>query len=357
MAFSKKARHGVGSTPRAGFLGFECLRELCLLSGGIAAVMIFINGVNQPNQDNLTTSMKAGAAAEAQPDQPIYRICPQPDQKLVWLKRGDSTLVQVSLESGDVVDRIPIFSSSVSSAAHSLDGRVHACATVPGGITIVRDGITLVDEPIPALAFPVVTVDVSGDGRSVAAGAENREVRIWSLSDARPTSRSLTLKSPAVHVLWSEQGDRLLIGCGDGTLCVFNPEGQEIWKVDGTFARISSLAWTLDGQRIAVGMQGGDVAVLDPADGQLVWRSRHDSVQISAVAFAPDNQRLVVGGFDRHVDILSASNGERLQRMSGHYDMVRALYFLPDGERVVSGSLDGTLRVWSSSEGRELQRF
>lgn len=357
MLLFKRTAKDAGRVSRSGFLGIECLRELCLLCGGIAVVMGLINGAADTGGDQLTTAMRAGAAAEAQPDLPIYRIDLMSNPNVVWIKRGDVGIDQVSLVTGQVLDRVPTFACNVSASAHSRDGRVHACGTNPGGLTIVRDGITLVDEPDPAVTGSVVNLTVTADGSRVAAADDKQRILIWNLAVSPPHRLAIRLETSPVLADWSVDGDRLLVGCGNGVVKMFSADGELVWSQKPDDHRTTAIAWSQDGTRVAVGQYGGNIIVLNARDGGLQWRSWHDSIQVSAVTFAPDGERLAASGFDRTVDVVSAADGRRLQTMPGHYDMVRALQFLPDGDRILSGSLDGTLRIWSASAGRQLQKM
>ncbi len=357
MLLFKRTAKDAGSVARSGFLGIECLRELCLLCGGIAVVMGLINGAADSDDNQMTTAMRACAASKAQPDQPIYQIELLSNRDAAWIKRGDTGIDQISIVTGQVLDRVPTFAGSVAATSHSGDGRVHACGTNPGGLTIVRDGITLVDEPDPAVTGAVVELAVNPDGSRVAAADDRRRILIWNLTESPPVRSTIRVETSPVLVDWSPDGERLLVGCGNGVVKVLSADGKVLWSKKPDDNRSTAIAWSPDGTRVAIGQHGGDIVVLNARDGELLWRSWQDSIQVSAVTFAPDGQRLAASGFDRTVDVVSANDGRRLQTMPGHYDMVRALRFLPDGDRILSGSLDGTLRLWSASAGRQLQKM
>lgn len=357
MQLFKQTARDAGCVARSGFLGIECLRELCLLCGGIAVVMGLISGATETDVGPLTTAMRAGAAAEAQPDQPIYRIHLEPQWDAAWIKRGDAGIDRVSLVDGRVLNRISTESNSVSASAHSRDGRVHACGTNPGGLTIVRDGVAIVEEPNAARTGPIVELAVTADGTRVAAAVDKSGILIWNLTESPPNPIRISLEASPIHVDWSSDCDRLLVGCGNGLVTVLSAEGTVVWSMHHDEHRTTAVAWSPDGTRVAIGQYGGDIVVLNAQDGGLLWRAWHDSLQVSAVSFAPDGKRLAASGFDRTVDVISAADGRQLVKMPGHYDMVRAVQFLPDGDRILSGSLDGTLRIWSASAGRQLQKM
>lgn len=339
---------------RAVVSGFRCLREILLLCGGIAAVLVIVGWSVEVEDWQLTTAMQAGAEAKARPDQPIYRIDLAPDENAAWIRRGESGIDKVSLATGHVLDWIPTAGRYVPDAAHSRDGRVHAWSTAPRFFTVTRDGVVLVDEPE---IDTIENVSLTSNGSRAAAIDASGRILIWNLTESPPSRKPLMLEAIPHHVEWSPDGERLVAGCGNGLVSLLRSDGGTVWARNYDQHTITAVAWSPGGACVVVGQKGGDVVALNAEDGALRWRSRQDSIQVSTVTFSPDGERLAVSGFDRSVVVISAVDGRRLQRMPGHYDMVSALQFLPDGDQILSGSLDGTLRIWSASAGRQLRKM
>ena len=70
---------------------------------------------------------------------------------------------------------------------------------------------------------------------------------------------------------------------------------------------ISTVAWSPDGRKVAIGtywdvnddIYGGDVTVLS-SDGEELWSSGNLGDYVYSVAWSPDGEKLVVGGaFDK----------------------------------------------------------
>jgi WD40 repeat protein len=354
MPIFKRAIAGACEACRAVLSGVRCLREILLLCGGIAAVLVILGGAVEVDGWQLTTAMQAGAEAKARPDLPIYRIDLVPDENAAWIRRGDSGIDKISLATGQVLDWIPTAGRYVPDAAHSRDGRVHAWSTAPRFLTVTRDSVVLVDE---LESDTIENVSLTSNGSRAAAIDASGRILIWDLTESPPRRRSLMLEAVPQQVEWSPDGDRLVAGCGNGLVSLLQSDGRTVWARNCDRYSATALAWSPDGACVVVGQQGGDIIALNAEDGALRWRSRQDSIQVSAVTFSPDAERLAVSGFDRSVVVISAVDGRRLQKIPGHYDMVSALQFLPDGDQILSGSLDGTLRIWSASSGRQLRKM
>ncbi len=72
-----------------------------------------------------------------------------------------------------------------------------------------------------------------------------------------------------------------------------------------------------------------------------------------SVAFSPDGQLVAVGGDDRVVRFWDSENGEELTVLSGHTGLISALAFSPRGELLATASADRTVKLWDFKK-REL---
>ncbi len=352
---------GRRNAARAGFLNIEHLRELALICGGIVVVLalpLVLRDVEQFQATSLTSAFQAGTTGEARPEHPVYSLCVLADEQSAWLRQSHSSLVHVSLADGNLLDRIPAISDRVLESAHSLDGRVHAYASLPGGsLVVIRDGEQCVEELLDIPGSDSRGLAVTADGSRVAAACGER-ILLWDLTISPPSRIEISANSISQKMMWCPGGDRLLVACDYGVVKMLSVDGKILWEQSHIVKRIESVAWGPWGALVAVGFSdGGDLAVLDAADGDLRWREKLDSISVNAVSFSPDGKRLATAGSDRIVSIISVENGQRLAAMSGHYDTVTALQFLSDGDRIVSASLDGTLRIWSAGARRELQKL
>ena len=73
----------------------------------------------------------------------------------------------------------------------------------------------------------------------------------------------------------------------------------------------------------------------------------HDhNAKITAIAFSPDGTRMASGDANGTLLFWDANTGQKLQELYGHFDYIQFLQFSPDGKTLVSRSADGTIRFW-----------
>ncbi|KZP22859.1 hypothetical protein FIBSPDRAFT_952434 [Athelia psychrophila] len=113
------------------------------------------------------------------------------------------------------------------------------------------------------------------------------------------------------------------------------PAFQQVFE--GHTGSVYSVAFSLDGQRIASGSQDGTVRIWDAMTGTLVARpftiKGHPSY-VLPMAFSPDATGAIIAG-----------------PLEGHTSTVNSVVFSPDGQRIASGSDDGTVQIWDAKIG------
>jgi WD40 repeat protein len=78
---------------------------------------------------------------------------------------------------------------------------------------------------------------------------------------------------------------------------------------------------------------------------------------VYSVAFSPNGQQLALGSDDRTVRVWDASTGRCLQTLEGHGGSVYSVAFSHNGQQLASGSSDRTVRVWDNHSHRQRLRF
>lgn len=157
------------------------------------------------------------------------------------------------------------------------------------------------------------SVCFSPDGKCLATGAEDRQIRIWDIG-----------KKKVKHL--------------------FSGHKQEIYSLD----------YSKDGRIIASGSGDKTVRIWDVENGQLLHtlytspglEHGPSEAGVTSVSISSDNRLVAAGALDTLVRVWDAQTGKQLERLKSHKDSIYSVSFAPDGKSLVSGSLDKTLKLW-----------
>jgi WD40 repeat protein len=209
---------------------------------------------------------------------------------------GETGVAIRDLQSGAVV-RVPSQTSEYKwGVAAAADGRTIAF----GGKTLtVWDVARKAARYPPLLTQEVYSVAISRDSSTLAAGAEDGQVRLWSLADGKPLGKPMPLGQPAWALAFSPDGALLATGGNDGALRLWSTSTQEAVgnPLAGFTNRVRSIAFSPDGKMmVAVGFRRTaivfDVATRRPIGEPLFPDSQYDV--ISGAAFSPDGSLLAL---------------------------------------------------------------
>ena len=113
-----------------------------------------------------------------------------------------------------------------------------------------------------------------------------------------------------------------------------------------TFSGVLSVAFSLNGKRLAVGDANGEIYLWKVPSYQRYLTCKGHSDRILSIAFSPDGKKIVSCSEDQTVRLWDLDTGKCLKILKGHTGRVLSVAFSPDGERVVSSSEDKTIRLW-----------
>lgn len=151
-----------------------------------------------------------------------------------------------------------------------------------------------------------------------------------------------------VSVAWSLQGDRLAAGTATGEIRIWDASSglplQTFW---GHTDWVWSVVFSPDGRTLASGSADQTVRLWEVESGHCLTILRDHAENVWSVAISPDGKKLASGGADHVVRLWEIESGHCLSVLHGHTDIVRSVAFSPDGKKLASGSSDPTIRVWN----------
>ena len=163
-------------------------------------------------------------------------------------------------------------------------------------------------------SMPISSPDLSPDGRRVAA-ADDNVVRIWNVETGQCERELRGHSAPVLCVLFTPDGTRVAAASMDHTLRLWNaPSGESLacWNLRGI---CTALAFSPDGQRMALRVSQG------------------------------------VGGYATDaptVELWDVETGRQLLAFRGFIETGHTAGFSPDGRRLVTDWWDTKVRQWES---------
>ena len=160
-----------------------------------------------------------------------------------------------------------------------------------------------------------------------------------------------------VHsVDWSHDGKTIASACGDGTIKLWNKEGQELRTLKGHDGEVKSVAWSPDGKTLA-SASGDRTIKLWSIDGKPLKTLQGHIEWVYSVAWSPNGKTLASASGDKTIKLWRIADGKPFRTFRGHGDVIRSVTWSPKGEIIASASDDKTIKLWRMADGQELGTF
>ena len=234
---------------------------------------------------------------------------------------------------------------------------------------------------------PVRSVGFASTGSTFVVATEDGVLRVASTDSGGIVAQRSMDDALANECAFLQDG-RVLMGCTDGNLRLFNPSDTTLVGIHGHTDNVTALAvsdlgaiaitgandgslrlWSTysllaedlvasfestvrdltyhpNGRTMAVATNDGPITLIDSLSGEVLSVLRGHKDYVPALAFSSSGRWLASGSGDKTVRIWDANKGEIFAVLEGHQKWVSDLAFSPEGRYLASASGDGSVRVW-----------
>ena len=309
---------------------------------------------------------------------PVYAVLPvisaaafSPDGNLLAV----SGYHEVALHKGDgsgIVARLVGESPRIESIAFSPDGKMLA---VSGGAPARFGEIQIwdVDSHQELHSYKVANDSVYGvcfspEADRVAFGCGDKSVRIIAVKDGQELMKFDNHTDWVLGTAFTVDGKRLLSGSRDRAMKLIDvSNGQFIDDINKLLESVLCLARHPTQDLVAYGGDLGTPRVYRISENQgrtaanndvnLVREFERQPGPVCSIAYSPDGNSLAVGNVNGEVRLYKTSDGSRLATLKDNQGAVFALKFHPSRNQLVTGGYDGKVRVFELPEGKLLTVF
>ncbi|MFN6560904.1 MAG: NB-ARC domain-containing protein [Nostoc sp. ChiSLP01] len=244
----------------------------------------------------------------------------------------------------------------IHAVALSYDGKLLATGDTNGEVRLyqVADGKQLLTcKGHTGFIWPVT---FSPDGHLLASGSDDQTVKLWDTTTGECLATFEGHSGGIWSVSFSPDGHSLASSSEDTTVRLWDvATGKCLKTLEGEGSRVWTAVFSPDGRMLATGNDDCSIRLWDIKTSQCIKTLRGHTHRVQSVAFSPDSQMLVSGCHDKTVRLWNLSTGKCIYTLHGHTDLVNSVAFSLDGDRLASGSDDQTIRLWDASTGQCLK--
>jgi len=263
------------------------------------------------------------------------------------LLTDDGTMRRVSVKPGVTSRRISGFTSWCFATCYSPDGALIATGT--GGSAIdFFDAATLARKAnytLDGFRYRTRGLVFLGDSRTVYAVCFDGVVRSIDATTGRELTAMQAGRAELFSVAVTPDEQRVAAGSADRRVRIFDTRScLQTLEVADFDKRIEGMAFSPEGDTLAVAGNVSGVALLDPMDGTRTGFLATTSSPW-AVAFSPDAKQISVTTHNGLLEIFDRASGTRVSSIRLHQRLAPGLSYSPDGTMVATGGEDGIVRV------------
>jgi WD40 repeat protein len=200
------------------------------------------------------------------------------------------------------------------------------------------------------------SVALSTDGKRLVCGCQDGLVRVWNVQ-TRAKELEVKAQGPVYSVTFSPDGRFALFGGAEKLVRLWDLKNDRLERpLEGHEDAVFRVAFSPDGRRAfsaggmhpSTGSSDANLCVWDLKTRKLVRKLdvAEGRSPMHCTAFSPDGKRALTGHADGRLTVWDLETGKALATLTGHKEYVSCVAFSPDGRRGLSGGRDNSVRLW-----------
>lgn len=193
---------------------------------------------------------------------------------------------------------------------------------------------------------------LSPDGKLVAVGSEDRQIRVYQVSDRKQIATFEGHSQSVTALHFSNDNKRLLSTANDKTARLWEIETQQHLQTIPLPNNSRGVALAHDGKIALVGLDDGKL-LLEPTPILQVLREHEGPV--NAVAFNSNGSHLASAGKDKKVRLWNIGNAKVERSFPGAENDLYCVAISGNNQYVAAGGQDKKVHVWQFNDAKNVQ--
>ncbi|MGF1582350.1 MAG: WD40 repeat domain-containing protein [Gemmataceae bacterium] len=240
--------------------------------------------------------------------------------------------------------------TAVTAIAVSPNGAYLASAGEDGVIRFWNQSNGQLTTKIGGHAGIVTSLSFNSQSNRLASCSADGTVKVWQLPVT--DSRSLGHPDQVTSVVITPDGTRAVTGCNDKQVRLWNLSNGGLERAFGghTLA-IRAVGVSGNGQFVVGGGDDKSFSVWNLGNGQVIKKITVPNV-IQAIALNRDGKLAVAGLADNSIKVFDVAKAKEKANFAGHQGAITGLAYTNGDKLLVSSSADKTIRVWDTANGK-----
>ncbi|MBN9391888.1 MAG: pentapeptide repeat-containing protein [Chloroflexi bacterium] len=246
------------------------------------------------------------------------------------------------------------------SVAFSPDGRFLAAGGINGEVRFWRLKEGQQVHTLTGHTDWVASVAFSPDGCLFVSGSHDRTLKFWDIETGRCVRTIVAHDDMIWSIAMSPDGKMLASASKDHLVKIWDvASGQCLATLAGHTNWVNSVAFSPDGALLASGSNDQTIKLWDVATRRCIRTIQSEHDMFWSVAFSPDSKMVAGCGNRPSIGLWEVASGHQLKELETQSpdSVVYSIVFSPDGKSLFSGSKDGTLYLWDLSSGNHLKSW